>query len=537
MRGRAEQVNAEVIARALSQSGVECAFVLPGGELAGLIDACRGEGIRLFLVGHETSGAFMAEVVGQISGRPGVCMATLGPGAMNLSLGVANAFLDRAPLVAITAAVPLEKEAYFSHQRLPLNRIFEHFTKESILLDGRETEAQVRQAFQLAVTPRFGPVHLALPSDVALRPVRSIGAPAQVVVPNRDPTPESASIEEAITLLTGTRMPLLLVGLGCRLEDVPALRAFQAATRMPFVVTPKAKGALPEDSTRFLGVVGGMALDNVMLETLEYADLLLGVGFDPVECDKDWFLGRSVVNVSRAPTAEAAYRPVELVGDIATILTSLGDRLERTFEWPENVLIERREAIRVASDRLNGTKGVSPLAAIRAIREVTPRDAILTSDVGSHKYYAGQFWEAYEPQTFFVSNGLSAMGFGVPAAIAVKLMLPHRAVVSVVGDGGMLMMLHNLTFMRQYQVPVVIVVFVDESLSLIRITQERKGFVPCGVDFAAPNFAAVAEGFSLEGVRADSIDALKRAVEAALKHKTPTVIHLPIDVDEYYDFV
>jgi acetolactate synthase-1/2/3 large subunit len=170
---------------------------------------------------------------------------------------------------------------------------------------------------------------------------------------------------------------------------------------------------------------------------------------------------------------------------------------------------------------------------MRALRDAAPRDTVLTCDVGSHKYYCGQFWESYEPHTFFMSNGLSGMGYGVPAAIAAKLEFRDRPVLSVVGDGGLLMMLHNLTFLRQYEVPVTIVCFVDASLSLIRVGQRRRGFEPYGVDFPAPQFETIARGFGIEGIRVESLDALRRAAGTALGSGRPTVITVPVDGREY----
>ncbi len=530
--------NAEAVAGALAASGVELAFGLPGGEVAALIDACRRRGIRFLLVGHEASAAFMAEVTGQITGIPGVCIATLGPGAMNLCLGVANAFLDRQPVIALTGEVPAAKAPHFPHQRLPLTKIFQHITKESVVLDGQNTEEEVFRCHEVARTPRAGPVHIALPSDLATEPTRrgtaSRRAAPSPPAPSRDPE----GLDAALDLLTGAQTPLAVVGVGCTAADAPALRSFMTATGLPFVTTPKAKGLLPEDAAHFLGVVGGMALDRVLLDTLEAADVLLGIGFDPVECDKDWYVGRRVINIDRAGTAEGAYRPIEVLGDISATLSLVGERVQRRLAWPPPLLRARRQALTdAARARPAGRTGLSPLQTIRALREVLPREAILTSDVGSHKYYAGQFWETYAPNTFFMSNGLSGMGYGVPAAIAAKLHFPGRPVAAVVGDGGMLMMLHNLVFMRQHDVPVVVLVFVDGSLSLIRVAQERKGYEAHGVDFPAPDFARLARGFGIRGVRVGTLDRLQKAVDQALAESAATVIHVPVDLREYYDTV
>ena len=528
--------NAEAIAAALADAGVEHAFGLPGGEITVLMEACRRAGIRFYLTGHEASAAFMADVTGQITGRPGVCMATVGPGAVNLGLGVSNAFLDRSPVVAITADLSTTLAPHFPHQRLPLGRLFGAITKASATVDGRGTGDLVRRAIGLAASPPPGPVHLALPSNLAaapsapgespvdLAPSRATAAPAQADDP-------ASALAEARDLLEGAERPLVVVGLGCQPRDAAALRAFIDRTRWPFVATPKAKGMLPEDAPGFFGVVGGMAIDGAVMETVDQADVLLGVGFDPVECDKDWYVRRRVANLSRASTAEGSYRPVEPIGDIAESLAALGTL--RARPWPEEMAAAARARIRPEPLASPDGAGMSPLAAMRALREAAPRETVLTCDVGSHKYYCGQFWASYEPQTFFMSNGLSGMGYGVPAAIAAKLQFPNRPVLSVVGDGGLLMMLHNLTFLRQYDVPVTIVCFVDASLSLIRVGQRRRGFEPYGVDFPPPQFETIARGFGIDGVRADSADALRRAVASALAAGRPAIVTVPIDGREY----
>jgi acetolactate synthase-1/2/3 large subunit len=380
-------------------------------------------------------------------------------------------------------------------------------------------------------------VHIALPSNLATQDVASGSAPSLVSAGDDRSVSGVGSSDDALAAIAeaylGAKQPLIVVGVGVLPRDVPALRRFVDSTGMPFVVTPKVKGFLPEDSPGFLGVVSGMALDTVMIDTLDCADVLVGIGFDPVECDKPWYVGRRVANLCRYATSVGDYAPVECLGDVGANLDALRPRLSPRA-WPAAVLAERRSAIRPVS--MPPTGGLSPIECVRALREVFPRDGIATCDVGSHKYFMGQFWESYEPQTFFMSNGLSAMGYGLPAAIAAKLHTPERPVISVVGDGGMLMMQHNLVFMRQYDVPVVVVCFVDHSLSLIRMGQERRGLPPFGVDFPSPDFVASALGYGVAGAHIESIDDLKRTTERALRSRVPFVIQVPVDTSEYRAF-
>jgi acetolactate synthase-1/2/3 large subunit len=504
-------------------------FGLPGGEVVFLIDACRNAGVRFILTGHEASAAFMAEVAGQLTGRPGVCVSTLGPGAMNLLLGLADARLDRGPVLALTAQVSTAIERHYTHQRLPLGAIFGQVCKASVAVNGTGTENLAARCLDLAMAPPPGPVHLALPSDLAAQ-AEAPGAHQAVSAPAEPAAHDEAGLSEIAGIMRGARRPLVMVGVGCLPTDVPALRRLVDAAELPFVVTPKAKGCLREDAPGFLGVISGMAIDKTLLETVDHADLLVGVGFDPVECDKPWYLGRRIVNVSRYRTAEGDYEPLESLYDIGPALDWLRPRIAPR-PWPAQVLAERRRA--AEPDPLPASGGLSPLAAVRALREVIPAEAVMTCDVGSHKYFIGQFWRAFDPQTFFMSNGLSAMGYGVPAAIAAQIHFPDRPVVSVVGDGGLLMMLHNLIVLQQQRLPVVIVCFVDGSLSLIRVAQERRGVQPYGVDFPAPDFSEIAQSCGIRGARVGTLDELKKTVEGALAARAPAVVHVPIDTREY----
>ncbi len=216
-----------------------------------------------------------------------------------------------------------------------------------------------------------------------------------------------------------------------------------------------------------------MAIDRDILETIRTADLLLGIGFDPVECDKTWFADVEIVALDSATMREGEYRPLEAVGDLAALVASL-TALVQPKPWPEDLLSGRRQAAARAPG--DPARGLSPLRLIEELRAVFPRDGLVTCDVGSHKLLMGQFWRSYQPGTFFMSNGLSGMGFGIPAAVGAQLAHPGRAVLAVVGDGGMLMMLHDLALIRELNLPVIMVVFSDSSLSLIRVSQQRRGF-------------------------------------------------------------
>lgn len=514
--------HAEVMANELAKRGVQYVFGLPGGEIVAFIDACRRAGMRFLLTGHEASAAWMAQVVGQITGIPGVCAATLGPGATNLITGVANAFLDRAPMLAITAQIPASAIDTMTHQRLSLGDLFFPITKASFWIEGN-AGGVVRSAMALAAAPRPGPVHIALASDVAI--AEDIHRD-RVITKLHEPGPNLGPITKR--LKSSTR-PLVLIGLGATPGDAPAIRAFIDCLQAPFLVTPKAKGIVAEDHPLFLGVASGMAIDRDIVETIRAADLILAIGFDPVECDKSWFADVEIVSLDSASMAEGRYKPVEAIGAITSLISALSPESK---PWPQELLDQRRKAIQ----RQPG-QGHSPLRLIQELRSIFPRGGIATCDVGSHKLVMGQFWRAYEPGTFFMSNGLSGMGFGVPAAIAAQLCHPTKPVLAVVGDGGMLMMIHDLALIRELGLPIIIVVLSDRSLSLIRVSESRRGIEPYGVDFTPPDFAKIAEAFGIAGHKARDIADARNVVERALTARTALLVDVPIDHREYYDLV
>jgi acetolactate synthase I/II/III large subunit len=514
--------HAEQIAKTLASRGVEYIFGLPGGEIVAFIDACRRAGMRFLLTGHEASAAWMAQVLGQISGVPGVAVSTLGPGATNLVTGVANAMLDRAPMLAITAQIPDSSIGTLTHQRLPLNTLFEPITKASVSVGTGDTAALAARAMDLAAAPRPGPVHVALASDTALLECAD-GDPLKPAALGDD-----GEITAIAARLAVSERPLVLVGLGATPAMAFSIRALINRLQCPFLVTPKVKGIVDEDHPLFLGVASGMAIDRDIVDTIHEADLVLAVGFDPVECDKTWFAKTKIAAIDSVSMREGEYCPEEAIGDIAKLVA----QLDSPKPWPADLVEKRRAAI-----RRTPSKGAAPLRMIEELRRVFPRDGIVTCDVGSHKLAMGQFWRSYEPGTFFMSNGLSGMGFGVPAAIAAQLAHPDRAVMTVAGDGGMLMMLHDLVLIRQLSLPIVIVVFTDRSLSLIRVSECRKGIDPYGVDFCPPDFAAAAQAFGIESKRATSIEDAHDSVESALARRVPFLVDVPIDYQEYYSLV
>lgn len=534
---------AEVLAVTLRHAGLERMFGLPGGEILDFIEAARKVGIEFILTRHEAVAALMADAAGQIARKPSVCVSTLGPGAMNLTLGVANAFLDRSPVIAITAATPVAAKPYATHQQLDLNGVFRPFTKATIELDGENTASKVRRAWRTAIEWPFGPVHIALPSDVARQPDRQTNDPESVsLAPASTPPASATAIERMANEIANAARPVLILGLDLNpYVDPPAVRRFTEAVGAPVFATPKAKGIFPEDHPLFYGVCGGLAADAVILDFFETSDLLVGVGFNPVESDKVWHQTMKLVSVGPATIASSDFRPaLEVCGDVTRSLALLAGKSYGPFAWTRQDEAAYREelerTLRGGGDcnrAHDERRGLSALAVTRRLRDLFPPETIVTTDVGSIKLIVSQAWRSTQPLTFLESNGLSAMGYSLPAAMAAKLERPDRPVLCTVGDGGFAMVFADLETCVRRRIPFVTVVYNDDALSLIQVAQERRGHPDYGVRYGAVDFAAASAAFGAWSRRVETLEELASAVMEARALDVPAVIEVPIDPTEY----
>jgi acetolactate synthase I/II/III large subunit len=527
---------AQTLARTLRAAGITRMFGLPGGEILDFIHAARAEGIEFLLTRHEAAAAFIADVSGQIARRPAVCVSTLGPGAVNMTLGVANAFLDRSPVIAITASTSRSAEPYATHQNLDLNAVYRPFTKMALTLDGESTAAKVRRALRASMEPRMGPVHLALPSDLARAPDREVEDPGSIAI---DPVPPgNASADDLARVsaaLDAARRPIVIVGLDLNpYEHAAPVREFVEWLGAPVFATPKAKGLLAEDHPLFHGVCAGVAGDGVIVDFFSRADLLIGLGFDPVESDKLWHQTMKLVSIGPMSIASGGYLPqAEAVGDVINSLRTLMGRRRPACEWTSEALSAYR------NDLLSVLKPAGSLAALsafeltRRLRDLMPRDTIFTTDVGAIKSITSQAWTTYEPATFFESNGLSAMSYSLPAAMAARLAYPDRPVLCAIGDGGFGMTCAEIETCVRERLHFLTVVFNDSSLSLIHVAQQNRGHAPYGVDHGAVDFAAVAAGFGAWTRRVCTMAELESAVREGLTIDRPAVIDVLVDPTEY----
>jgi acetolactate synthase-1/2/3 large subunit len=534
---------AEVVAQELRTAGVDRAFGLPGGEVLALIDALRRAGIAFTLCRHEAVAGIAAGVYGKLRRAAGVAVATLGPGAANLLLAVSNAWLDREPLLAITADLPASWPPSHTHQRLPLHDIYRPVTKHVEAVTPLDPHRPVRRALIACTREPLGPSYLTLSAEDAVRPACILHEESVALRPAATAQDARVAAEELARRLAEAERPLVVIGLGVRPENAPGLQRWLAAWHLPVAVTPKAKGLVDERDAAidFVGVVGGMAIDDLMVEAVQQADLLVGFGFDPVEVDKTWHAHRPVLWVLESAQATGLLpRRDLLLVDHHALLAALGELAPpRRWERPFREVQAERAAIAAGKSRAPA-QGLAPVRIVEALAAVLPAETIVTTDVGSHKYLFGQFWPSRHLETFWMSNGLSGMGYGLAAAIGAKLARPAAPVLAVLGDGGFSMVCQELETARRIGAPVTVLVIADRSYSLIRIGQENRGLPRYGVDFEPIDSVRVAQACGCAGTVAQTPDELTAAARQALAANEaglPFVIEVPLDPDAYRPIV
>ena len=523
---------AEVLAHTLSEAGIEVIFGLPGGENAEVLEALRREGIRFVLVRNESSAVYMADATARLTGKPGVCLTTLGPGAGNAFVGVAHAFLDRAPVLIITAQSIRRLLGQHTHQVLDLQAIFGPVTKQTRELTPVGTRRAVREALHLTMAGRPGPVHLGLSSETASLTVEPEPNPSGL--PPNEPSPEPQPIAAARDLLGKARRPVIVAGLGLEPErPYEALRELAEGIKAPLIVTPKGKGNLPDDHPLAAGIIGLTRTDPAY-EIVDEADCIVAVGFDVVELVKPW--DQTAPLIWLAPWANddpVISAACELVGPMQPVLQQLSDLAPVVDpDWGEARVTAFRQ--KVAAQILPApTAGrMLPQSVLKVIRQQAPPDTLVTTDVGSHKILTALTWPAYASNRYMVSNGLSAMSFGFPAAIAASLIL-DQPTVCITGDGGLAMVMGELGLLAELNLPVIVVVMNDSALDLIRSGQIRGGKPAFGTEFVNPDFAHIAKAYNLDFYRISTETEGAEAVKAALVSARPALIEALIDPVSY----
>ncbi len=531
---------AELLVRCLENEGVEYVFGLPGEENLHVLQALKYSSIKFITTRHEQGAAFMADVYGRLTGKAGVCLSTLGPGATNLMTGVADANLDGAPLVAITGQVGTDRMHIESHQYLDLVAMFDPVTKwNAQIVRPSITPELVRRAFKIAQSEKPGAVHIDVPENIAAMPVT--GEPL-----NKDAREKTyasfRSIGKAAVAISKAKNPLILVGNGAiRANASETLTEFATRLNIPVVNSFMGKGMIPYTHPLSLWTVGLQQRDRVSC-AFDEADLIIAIGYDLIEYSpKKWNPeGKIPIIHIGAITAEidSSYIPlVEVVGDISDSLSEIMKQADRAGK-PTPHAAELRTDIRADYEYYANDNEfpIKPQKLIYDLRQVMGPDDIVISDVGAHKMWMARHYHCDRPNTCIISNGFAAMGIALPGAIAAKLVYPDRNIVAVTGDGGFMMNCQELETALRVGTPFVTLIFNDGGYGLIEWKQQNQFGESAFVHFTNPDFVKFAESMGLKGYRINSVADLIPTLKEAMAQDVPTVIDCPVDYGENLRF-
>jgi acetolactate synthase-1/2/3 large subunit len=531
-----ERNTAGVVAGYIRAAGTRFVFAYPGDPIIELMEATRSAGVEVILGVREGTAASMAEAYAMVTGHPGFCLSTLGPGSTAMVNGVAAATWDRVPLVAISGQVETSREQFFTHQVVDHKLLFSPVAKWAGRLESESAGTIMRKALRTAVAERPGAVHLTGPANT----FTAAAADAAVVMPPLNAAVSTVTVSQAagcpdpVEQLLRAGRPLLLAGnAATRCGASAALVRAAETIGMPVVTSPMAKGVFPEDHPYFAGVLD-MACHQVMWRLLEDSDLIVAAGFDPVELIKPWRLTTPVLHVDTTPNTDQVYvSGCEITGDVAAALDWLTDSWRGEPRWAERDVEAHRERLRAAyyAGRVEGR--LNPSEVVDVIRAFTPRETVATCDVGSHKLLVGQGWQAFEPRSVLMSNGLSAMGFGLPGAIAAQMIRPEVPVVALIGDGGFAMAATELRMAAARGLPLTVVVFADGSLNRIELKQAALGYPSTATRLEDIDLVGLAESMACDGIRVSSAAGLEKAAASLTTLTRPLVIEARIDTAQY----
>jgi acetolactate synthase I/II/III large subunit len=526
----------DLLVKALENEGVERIFGVPGEENLDVVESLRGSKIDLVVTRHEQAAAFMAATYGRLTGHPGVCISTLGPGALNFSTGAAYALLGAMPMILITGqkGILSSKQARFQivdvvSSMTPLTKIARQIVSTATI------PTIVREAFRVARQERPGPVHLELPEDIAGEETGQIPivAPHPIDLPVAHP----AALDRAAAMILGSERPLIMVGAAAsrpRLAD--ALSDFVRRVRIPFFNTQMGKGAVAGGSNLYMGTAALSERDYVH-EAIDRADLIVSIGHDTVE-KPPFFMGPGgpqVIHVGYVPaTVEAVFFPhAEVVGDVGPGLALLADRLEDGLKNASALLPLREQILARLADRATESRfPLTPQRIVHDVRQVMPEDGIVCLDNGMYKIWFARNYRTRLANTLLLDNALATMGAGLPSAMMASMLYPARRVLAVCGDGGFMMNSQEMETAVRLRLNLVVLILQDNAYGMIRWKQAVDSFADWGLTFGNPDFVKYAESYGAKGCQVDSADGLAPALEAAFKGRGVHLVAVPVDYSE-----
>lgn len=527
----------DLFVAALENEGVDRIFGVPGEENLDVLEALRTSSIELVLTRHEQAAAFMAATHGRLTGRPGVCLATLGPGALNFSTGAAYAHLGAMPMILITGQKPVMSARQARFQIVDIVASMRPLTKMTRqIVNAASIPATVRDAFRVAMEERPGPVHLELPEDVAAEVVENIPVIASHALDF--PVASAVALDRAAETIRAARRPLVMIGAGGnRPALVEALSTFVTRTRLPFFNTQMGKGAVTGNSDFYMGTAA-LSEGDYVHEAVERADLIIAIGHDTVE--KPPFLmtsagGPKVVHIGyQSATVEQVYHPdLEVIGDIGASVEGLAERLENRLSPDEGMLELGQKILARINDRAEENRfPVTPQRVVHDVRKVMPEDGVVCLDNGMYKIWFARNYRTHVANTLLLDNALATMGAGLPSAMMAAMIYPDRRVMAVCGDGGFMMNSQEMETAVRLGLNLVVVILNDSAYGMIRWKQAVDGFPDFGMSFGNPDFVRYAEAYGAKASRISTVEELIPTLEAAFAGGGVHLVEVPIDYSE-----
>jgi len=518
---------------------------VPGEQILGVMNALYDvqDKIKFILMKDERNAAFFADVHYRLTGEPGICLATLGPGATNLVTGLANAYLDRSAVVAITGQVASKDMVKEYHQKLNIPHVFAPVTKWSFSVPNADLIPEaVRKAFKISKAEKPSPTHLEIPSDVLSQTSNVKPLKLLLYEPKYPASGNLEVIDKACSYILAARFPMILIGNGV-LRSGAAEKLITLVDRLalPVVSTYMGKGAVPESHPLHLGVLGAFSRD-VAPQAIERADVVIAIGYDFSELPADYWnndRSRMIVHIDSTPAEIDEYYPVryEIVGNIVRTLRFMLEQKEtESLEKKHRRMREIGEMKKRFNEQLYPFEGGKPLKTsdvVKTLNEIISEETIVSVDVGDHKLWMSRCLISRKPRNYLASNGLAAMGFSLPAAIAAKSIFPERPVLCTTGDGGFVMSFGELETVKRLKLAMPIIIFNNDMLGSIYVKQKMAyGDRTIGVLFSNPNFKQIAEAFGMKGVKVETKNELKAAIEESFASEKTTIIDVTVDREE-----
>ncbi|MCT7909284.1 acetolactate synthase large subunit [Arcobacter lacus] len=525
----------ELFIKALENEGVEYIFGIPGEENLDFLDALRESKIKLILTRHEQGAGFMAATYGRLTGKVGVCLSTLGPGATNFATSAAYAQLGGMPMMMITGQKPIKKSKQGRFQIIDIVRMMRPMTKYTKqVVNGNNIPSMVRESFKIATTERPGAVHIELPEDIAAEEVEFNIYPVQSF---KYAVAVDDVIADAVSMIEKAKRPLLLIGAGANRTRIGnALTDFVNKTGIPFFSTQMGKGVVDENHPLCLSTAA-LSKDDFVHCAIERADLIINVGHDVIEKPPFFMENKpdatKVMHVNFFPSeVDDTYFPqMDVIGDIAGNITKFTDKISKQAHWDFDYYVRLADEIRTRLSKYFGDDRfpILPQRAVRAIRQTLAADDILTLDNGVYKIWFARNYRCAKPNTLLLDNALATMGAGLPSAMAAKMINPDRKVVTVCGDGGFMMNSQEMETAVRLKLDLTVIILNDNAYGMIKWKQTGMGFETFGLDLENPDFVKYAEAYGAKGYRPTSVAEFAETLEKCVNSKGVHLIDLAVD--------